>query len=95
VPEALQGFVKDVFSPQPLTVRKQRTERGKQAEKENPVFELKGTIVGRQRPIAIIDDRFVRTGDYINDYQVAHIGKKEVILASGDKKIKLEMRKND
>jgi hypothetical protein len=95
VPEALQEFVKDMFSPQSLTGRKTQTQAVKKPEKEPPSFELKGTIVGKQRPIAIIDNQFVRTGDWIDDYQVAHIGKKEVILASGNKKIRLEMIKND
>jgi type II secretory pathway component PulC len=95
VPEALQEFVRNMFSPQSLTGRKPQAKAVKKTEEERPSFELKGTIVGKQRPIAIIDDQFVRTGDWIDDYQVAHIGKKEVILASGNKKIRLEMIKND
>ena len=95
VPEALQEFVKDMFSPQSLTVSRPQAQVTKRPEEESPSFELKGTIVGRQRPIAIIDDQFVRTGDWIDEYRVAHIGKKEVILVSGNKKIRLEMIKND
>ncbi len=58
-------------------------------------LKLKGTIVGRGKPIAIINNRFVRTGDWIGGLRVVKIGKKGVLLDSGSEKIDLEMVKND
>ena len=58
-------------------------------------LKLKGTIVGRGKPIAIINDRFVHTGDWIRGLRVVRIGKKRVLLDSGSEKIDLEMVKND
>ncbi len=52
---------------------------------------LKGTIVGGKRPIAIINDRFVRMGDRIGDYQVVEIDKDRVTLRSGIYEIVLEV----
>ena len=58
-------------------------------------FQLKGTIVGGKIPMALIDDQFVRPGDEIHGCKVVHIGKKTVLLDSGDKKFTLELMKND
>lgn len=54
-------------------------------------LKLRGTIVGGKNPIAIINDQFVRIGDWIDEYKLVMIGKREVLLASGNKKIKVEM----
>jgi hypothetical protein len=56
---------------------------------------LKGTIVGGGKPLAIINDQFVGQGEWIGQYQVISIGKKEVVLNSGQHQIKLEMVKNE
>ena len=58
-----------------------------------PIFKLKGTIVGGARPMAIINDQFVRTDDVIYEYKVVSIGKTSVLLDSGKRKIELEMMK--
>lgn len=58
-------------------------------------FKLKGTIVGGGSPIAIINDQFVRTGDWISSFKVVRIGPKEILLDSGHEKIALEMVKNE
>jgi len=60
-----------------------------------PNFTLKGTIVGGKGPIAIIDNQFVRTGDWLGDFQVVMIGKKTVELNSGARAITLEIMKNE
>ena len=94
-----QTVMRDIFSPiqspespakktplqQPETV----------APKTLPSFKLKGTIVGQGRSIAIIDDHFLRSGDWIGRYRVAEIGKKNVLLDSGDRTILLEILKNE
>jgi type II secretory pathway component PulC len=60
-----------------------------------PSFTLKGTIVGKKGSIAIIDDQFLRPGDWIGEFQVAEIRKKDVLLDSGKRKILLEIMKNE
>jgi len=46
-----------------------------------PKPKLTGTIVGEERAIAIINDQFVHTGDWIGEYKVVMIGEKEVLLS--------------
>ncbi|GAX59231.1 metal-dependent amidase/aminoacylase/carboxypeptidase [Candidatus Scalindua japonica] len=58
-------------------------------------LELKGTVVGGKNPIAIINNKFVRVGDLINDYTLVRIGKKEVILVMNDRTVKVEMLRNE
>ena len=60
-----------------------------------PSFKLGGTIVGGDKPIAIINDQFVRTGDSMNGFKVVRIGKFGVQLASKNRIIRLEMIEND
>lgn len=52
---------------------------------------LKGTIVGGENPIAIIDDQFVHLGDWIGEYQVVKIAKREVHLNSGEYEVVLQV----
>ena len=58
-----------------------------------PSLKLMGTIVGGGKPIAIINDQFVRMGDMIGEYKVIKIEEKEVLLYSDHGKIVLEMVK--
>jgi len=90
----LQSVVKDIFAepvrpepPQPASEENQ----GEEELKPPPPMTLKGTIVGGKRPIAIINDRFVRMGDRIGDYQVVEIDKDRVTLRSGIYEIVLEV----
>ena len=63
--------------------------------KPPPSYKLRGTIVGKKGSIAIIDNQFLRQGDWIGEFRVAAIGKKEVLLDSGNQKIVLEILKNE
>ena len=54
-----------------------------------PTFDLKGTIVGRGLPLAIINDRFVGPGDAIDGYTVIDIGAHQVMLAAGEHTVTL------
>ena len=84
---------RDIFAPlKSLTARKAQTE---EREEQPPTFKLRGTIVGGKRPLAIIDDRFVRVGDRIGDYSVIRIRKKDVLLMSERTKLHLEIQKRD
>jgi len=56
-----------------------------------PKLKLKGTIVGGERAIAIINDQFVHTGDRIGEYKVVRIGKKEVLLSYDSKEVTLKV----
>ena len=84
---------RDVFAP--LRVRTAEKSRSEKPQKEPPTFRLKGTIVGGERALAIIDDQFVRVGDRIGDYRVVRIRKKDVLLTSESSKLHLEIQKRD
>ena len=68
---------------------------GKESPKAVPSLKLRGAIVGGGKPVVIINDRFLHLGDWIGDYQVVRIGKKEVLLEAGNDKIELGMVKNE
>jgi len=55
---------------------------------------LKGTIVGGKNTLAIINDRFVRLRDWIDDYQIVKITKDRVFLQSEHRDIILEILKD-
>lgn len=95
VHKRIQMAIRDIFSPlaDPTKARNQDSEE----TSRNPVesLTLAGTIVGGKKPIAIINDQFVRIGDWIGEFRVIRIGKKDVLLDSGDQKMALEIMKND
>jgi len=94
-----QTAMRDIFSPVRAPSRPAKEKHLQQPEPAAPTslpsFKLKGTIVGQERSIAIIDNQFLRPGDWIGGYRVARIGKKNVLLDSGDRKILLEILKNE
>jgi hypothetical protein len=91
----LSYAIRDIFSP-PKRQTKPRNPSTKESQKK-PVgpLQLKGTIVGGKTPIAIVNDQFVREGDYIGAYRVVMIGQREVVLDSGDARIVLEILKRE
>ena len=91
----LNNTTRDIFIP--LNIPKKEKVRPTEEAKGKPVqqLKLKGTIVGGSMPIAIINDLFVRRGEMIGEYKVIWISEKEVLLDSGDDKIKLEILKNE
>jgi hypothetical protein len=94
--ESFQPIGRDIFAPLkfPKTVKVPTTQKV-QKEKLTPLpaLRLKGTIVGSERPIAIVNDKFLRTGDMIAGFKVVWIGKKRVVLEAGKRKLALEMLK--
>jgi len=88
----LQSVIRDIFA-EPVKPIKPAPEENQAEEipKPPPPMALKGTIVGGKRPIAIINDRFVRMGDRIGDYQIVEIDKDKVKLSSGSDEIVLEV----
>jgi hypothetical protein len=101
----VRRFVKrDIFTPINIPVAEKikkkppAQEPAKQSPPEPislPSFKLGGTIVGGDKPIAIINNQFVRTGDLMNGFKVVRIGKFGVQLASENRIIRLEMIEND
>ncbi len=84
---------RDIFAP--LTDPTKEKSAPEKPQKQPPAFRLRGTIVGGERPLAIIDDRFVRVGDRIGEYDVVRIRKKDVLLMSERTKLHLEIQKGD
>ena len=93
--EDLQSLIRDIFKPMETSPKASDKSPGLEAPKPLASLNLKGTIVGKKGSIALIDDQFLRPGDWIGGYKVTSIGKKEVLLDSGDQKIRLEIMKNE
>lgn len=92
--EPVQALVRDIFSPLNATPAEERTTRKKKGPAPPPAMRLKGIVVGGENPVALIDNRFLRKGDWIGEYRVLRIEKKAVLLDSGERKILLELLKN-
>ena len=93
--EPIRPLKRDIFLPaKPLKSVKVKP-AAKIPPKPAPKLKLRGTVVGADEPIAIIDDQFIRTNDSIAGYKVIWIGPKMVVLDSGEKKLILELMQND
>lgn len=90
---------RDIFRPVtiPSAVVSRTSNNKPEKLKPTPVpnFKLGGTIVGGGESMAIINGRFLRTGDSIAAFKVVRIEKNKVQLASGKKKIELKMISNE
>ena len=89
---SMSSMVRDIFAEPavPVPVKEEKEE-----EKPSlPPSTLKGTIVGGENPVAIINGKFLRMGDWIGDYQVVRIDKNEVLLSAGNHEVVLEVLKN-
>jgi hypothetical protein len=102
--ESMRAPIRDIFTPLKLQAKVKSHPASQKPSKALPSkvksqptgqkLKLKGTIVGEGKAIAIINDQFVRKGDWIGKYKVVRIGKK-VLLDSGSAKIELEMMKSE
>ncbi|MEJ2164400.1 MAG: hypothetical protein P8X90_02650 [Desulfobacterales bacterium] len=92
---ALPSINRDIFRPLKIpSAAGGRTKKNNPAKpKPTPVpdFKLGGTIVSGGESIAIINDRFLHTGDTIAAFKVVRIEKNKVQLVSGTKNIELKM----
>jgi len=92
---SMSSRVRDIFSepvvPEPV---KERNEEKEEKKPSLPPSTLKGTIVGGENPVAIINGKFLRMGDWIGDYQVVRIDKDAVLLSAENHEIVLEVLKN-
>ena len=96
---SLPSVKRDIFRPLRIpSAVPSRTNKNKSANsKPTPVpnFKLGGTIVSGGESIAIINDRFLRTGDSIAAFKVVRIETDKVHLVSGIKNIELKMIDNE
>ena len=96
--ETFQPIARDIFAslttPKRADVSKMQS-MNKEKQKPHPRLRLKGTIVGGERPIAIVNDRFLRTGDEIAGFKVVWIGTNAIRMEAGDRKLALEMLKGE
>ena len=95
VPKEIKTVVRDIFSPQATPKKRGSLTRERDDHDSGESLNLAGTIVGGEKPIAIINNQFFRTGDWIGEFKVVSIGKKDVVLDSGDQKMSLEIMKNE
>ena len=78
---------KDPFAPPPMT------EASVVAKEEIPALEVSAILYSEGRSSAVIDGRTVRIGDELHGQKVIDIKKGYVILGSGKKRYRLELRK--
>lgn len=78
---------KDPFAPPPVT------EAPVVAKDEIPALEVSAILYSEGRSSAVIDGRTVRIGDELYGQKVIDIKKGYVILGSGKKRYRLELRK--
>ena len=88
--------IKDIFMPPTFPEPAQASARAS-AEVVEPrpeptvTLELKGTIIGNSQPMAIINDKFVRIGEKVGDYEVVDITENTAYLKSGAHKKRIQM----
>ena len=96
---ALPSVRRDIFRPLKMPSADAGNPRKSSPVKSAPIpvpdFKLGGTIVSGGEPMAIINDRFVRTGDTIAAFKVVRIAPGTVHLASENKNIELKMITNE
>jgi hypothetical protein len=96
---ALPPVKRDIFRPLKLPSapagRPRKIRPAKSPPARVPNFKLGGTIVSGKESIAIINDRFLRTGDTIEAFKVVRIENNKVQLVSGIKNIELKMIDNE
>jgi len=94
---ALPAVNRDIFRPvnRPTLVAKRPKKIKSVKPAPVPNFKLGGTVVSEDDSIAIINDRFLRTGDTIAAFKVVRIEKDKVQLVSGLKTIEVKMINNE
>jgi len=97
--EPLDMDIRDIFTPLQLPKKPEPPIQSRPFTQSKPVekvpvvappalapplnVELKGTLVGGNAPLAIINDKFVRLGEKVGDYQVVGITPTAVYLKAG------------
>jgi hypothetical protein len=84
--------IRDIFEPPPIppeaieaAVAVRRAQRVPKEPKPDEIsLELKGTIIGGKKPMAIINEKFIRLGEKIDIFRVVRIEANRVVLKAGD-----------
>jgi hypothetical protein len=93
-PESNRAVTRDIFKPLKAPPPQKDVQQLKQKPSKPTVsLKLKGTILGGEQPIAVINDQFVHAGDWIAEYQVVRIAKDEVVLSSDAHQMVLQVLK--
>lgn len=86
--ESLSMNIRDIFSPVRLPIASESPPPPEQPPMPTGDLVLKGTIIGRKNPMAIINGKFVHIGDKIGAYKIVKIDSDDVILrANGHEKV--------
>ena len=93
--ESFQPISRNIFTSLKSPAKAEVPKMQKEKLKPLPPLKLKGTIVEDDRSIAIVNDKYLRIGDLIDGFEVVWIGKKEVLLDSGQRQMVLEILKNE
>ena len=88
-----RALPRDIFEPAKAPPQRETQPRPQEPARPTMSLELKGTIIGGENAIAVINDRFVHTGDKIGEYQVVTISKEEVVLTSDTHNMVLKVLK--
>jgi hypothetical protein len=91
VNESLSMNIRDIFTPVQLPTESDPLMQVETSPAPIGVLELKGTIIGGKEPMAVINDKFVRMGEKIGEYQIVKIDPNEVLLRSGSHEMALQV----
>jgi hypothetical protein len=83
--------IRDIFTPVQLPTDSKPLTPVETSPVPIGVLELKGTIIGGKAPMAVINDKFVRMGEKIGEYQIVKIDPNEVVLRSGSQEKVLQV----
>ncbi len=84
--------IRDIFEPPAIppeaiqeSVAASRAQRApKEPEPDEISLVLKGTLIGGKKPMAIINEKFIRLGEKIDIFRVVRIEANRVVLKAGD-----------
>ena len=91
IPLKFTGSMRDIFKRPAIPIAAERVEVGSRPggkvfqgpDPQDIQLELKGTIVSGDSSMAIINDKFVRLGEKIENFRVIRITANEVVLKAG------------
>lgn len=83
--------IRDIFEPPPIPqglkqrvkARERRLAASKEMVTAEIALELNGTIIGGNKSMAIINKKFFRLGEKVENYRVIRIAANEVVLKAG------------
>jgi hypothetical protein len=83
--------IRDIFSPAQLPPESKPPIPAEISPVSIGTLELKGTIIGGDDSMAVINDRFMRNGENIGEYQIVKINANEVVLKSNNQEKVLQV----